>query len=81
MNAEATVTVETSLAALSEALAKASIDLAAVRVTLDLARANIAARNTSLARDVVSDAEKAIVHMRETDEALSHVLKKLHERD
>ena len=81
MNAEATVTVETSLAALSEALAKATIDLTAVRATLDLARANIAARNTSISRDVVSDAEKAIVHLRETDEALSNVLKKLHERD
>ena len=43
-------TVEMSLAMLSEAVGKASDDLRAVRATLDVARADIASRNTSMSR-------------------------------
>jgi hypothetical protein len=76
-----TPTVEMSLEALSDAVGKASDDLRAVRSTLDIARADIAARNTSLTRDVVGHAEKVIVHLREADESLRDVLKDLSRRD
>ncbi|PYR44390.1 MAG: hypothetical protein DMF93_00455 [Acidobacteria bacterium] len=81
MDESTTPTVEMSLAALSEAVGRASQDLSAVRSTLDLARADIAARNTSLGRDVVREAERAIDHLRRADEALRDVLKDLATRD
>ena len=81
MNESTTPTVEMSLAALSEAVGRASQDLSAVRSTLDLARADIAARNTSLGREVVREAERAIDHLRRADEALRDVLKDLATRD
>ncbi len=56
MDEHTTPTVEMSLKALSEAVGKASDDLRAVRTALDTARADIASRNTSIARDVVSNA-------------------------
>ena len=76
-----TPTVEMSLEALSEAVSKASEDLRAVRARLDVARADIASRNTSVTRDVVGHAEQVIVHLRETDESLRDVLKDLSGRD
>jgi len=76
-----TPTVEMSLEALSDAVEKASEDLRAVRATLDVARADIASRNTSLSRDVVGHAEQVIVHLREADESLRDVLKDLSGRD
>src|SRR5439155_4134301 len=48
MDETTTPTVEMSLAALSEAVGRASQDLSDVRTTLDRARADIATRNTSL---------------------------------
>jgi hypothetical protein len=74
-------TVEMSLEALSDAVGKASEDLRAVRATLDVARADITSRNTSLTREVVGHAEKVIVHLREADESLRDVLKDLSRRD
>jgi len=74
-------TVEMSLQALSEAVGKASDDLRAVRTALDTARADIASRNTSIARDVVSNAERVIDHLRKADEGLRDVLKALIQRD
>ncbi|MGH9140187.1 MAG: hypothetical protein ACRD2I_03485 [Vicinamibacterales bacterium] len=70
-----------SLEALSEAVGKASDDMRAVRAALDLARADIASRNTSLSRDVVGHAERVIVHLREADEGLRDVLRDLSRRD
>ena len=70
-----------SLAALSEAVGKASDDMRAVRATLDVARADIASRNTSMSRDVVTDAEHVIDHLRKADEGLRVVLKDLIRRD
>jgi hypothetical protein len=81
MDEQTTPTVETSLEALSDAVAKAADDLRAVRTTLDLARADIASRNTSLSRNVVGHAEQVIVHLREADEGLRDVLKDLMQRD
>ena len=81
METHDTPTVEQSLEALSEALGKASDDLRAVRVTLDRARADIATRNTSVSRTVVTDATRVIDHLRQTDEYLSAVLRHLGERD
>jgi len=81
MDKNTTPTVEISLEALSDALGKASEDLRAVRTTLDVARADIVSRNTSLSRDVVGHAERAIVHLREADESLRDVLKDLSRRD
>jgi hypothetical protein len=74
-------TVEMSLEVLSEAVAKASEDLRAVLAPLDLARADIASRNSSLSREVIGHAEKVIVHLREADESLRDVLKDLSRRD
>ena len=74
-------TVEMSLEALSDAVGKASEGLRAVRATLDVARADIASRNTSLSREVVGHAEQVIVHLREANESLRDVLKDLSRRD
>ena len=74
-------TVEMSLESLSDALGKASEDLRAVQVTLDQARTDIASRNTSMSRQVVKDAERAIDHLRQTDECLQDVLKDLAARE
>lgn len=74
-------TIEMSLDALSDAVKKAADDLRAVSATLDIARADIASRNTSLSRDVVGHAEKVIIHLREADESLRDVLKDLSRRD
>ena len=81
MDQHTTPTVEMSLQALSEAVGKASDDLRAVRSALDTARADIASRNTSIARDVVSNAERVIDHLRNADEGLRDVLKALIQRD
>jgi len=70
-----------SLEALSAAVGKASEDLSAVRAALDVARADIASRNSSLSREVVRDAERVIDHLRQADEGLREVLKDLAERD
>jgi hypothetical protein len=74
-------TVESSLEALSDAVSKASEDLRAVRATLDIARADIASRNTSLSREIVGHAEQVIGHLRDADEGLRDVLKDLMQRD
>ena len=76
-----TPTVEMSLEALSDAVGKASDDLRAVRASLNIARADIASRNTSISRDIVGHAEQVIVHLREADEGLRDVLKDLMRRD
>ena len=81
MDQNSAPTVEMSLEALSDAVGKASEDLQAVRATLDVARADIASRITSLSRDVVGHAERVIVHLREADESLRDVLKDLSRRD
>jgi alkylation response protein AidB-like acyl-CoA dehydrogenase len=81
MDENATPTVEMSLEILSEAVGKASDDLRAVRAALDTARADIAARNTSVSRAVLKDAERVIDHLRRADEGLRDVLKDLSERD
>jgi len=65
---------------LSIAVGKASEDLSSVRAALDLARADIATRNTSMPRDVVKDAARVIDHLRQADEGLRDVLKDLAER-
>jgi hypothetical protein len=81
MDEQTTPTVEMSLAALSEAVGKASQDLTAVRAALDVARTDITTRNTSLTRDVIKDAERVIDHLRRADEGLRDVLKDLGSRD
>ncbi len=81
MDENTSPTVEKSLAALSEAVGKASDDLRAVRATLDVARADIASRNTSLSRHVIRNAERVIDHLRQADEDLRDVLKDLMQRD
>jgi len=66
---------------LSEAVGKASDDLRAVRATLDVARADITSRNTSVSREVLKHAERVINHLKQADEALRDVLKDLSERE
>ncbi len=75
------ITVEKSLEMLSDAVGKATEDMRSVQAALDQARTNIATRNTSVPRQVVRAAERAIDHMRQTDESLREVLKDLAERD
>jgi hypothetical protein len=74
-------TVEISLEMLSEAVGKASEDLRATQATLDQARLDLASRNTSVSRGVIKQAERAIDHMRQTDECLQNVLKELADRE
>ena len=81
METKDTPTVEMSLEMLSEAVGKASEDLRAVRATLDLARGDIASRNTSMSREIVKDAERAIDRLRQADDCLRDVLKDLSQRD
>ena len=80
MAENAELTVEQSLEMLSDAIGRASEDLCAVRATLDEARSDLTARNTSVSREVVRDAERAIQHLRQTDESLRAVLKDLSDR-
>jgi len=80
MDETTTPTVEMSLDILSEALGKAAADLTAVRGTLDLARADIASRNTAVSREVLRHAERVITHLRHADEGLRDVVKDLSER-
>jgi hypothetical protein len=70
-----------SLEALSAAIGKASEDLSSVRAALDAARVDIAARNTSISREVVKDAERVIRHLKDADQGLREVLEDLAERD
>jgi len=70
-----------SLEMLSDALGKAYEDLRATRGSLDQARVALATRNTSVSRSVVKDAERAIDHLRATDECLRDVLKELADRE
>ncbi len=76
-----TPTVETSLDALSEALGKSAEDFRRVRDTLDRARADISAHNTSISREVVGAAERVLDHLGKVDGALKDVLVRLEERD
>jgi ABC-type transporter Mla subunit MlaD len=80
-NPDNAITVDTSLTLLSDAVGKAADDLRAARSTLDRMRADIASRNTSISRDVVAAAERAVDRLRETDEALREVVKQLEQRD
>jgi len=70
-----------SLDALIEAIGKSADDLRAVRDTIERARANIAAHNTSISREVVAAAARAVKHLKHVDEALRDVLQGLAERD
>ena len=74
-------TVEQSLGVLSEALGKASVDLAAVRAAVDRARADMSSHNGSHVRTIITDAERAVVRLKETEESLKDVLKDLTERE
>jgi ABC-type transporter Mla subunit MlaD len=74
-------TVETSLDVLSEAVGKSADDLRAVRDTIDRARADISEHNTSISREVVAAAARAVDRLKEADEALRDVLQGLAERD
>lgn len=80
MTNEENPTVDGSLAALSEAVGKACVDLLAVKTAIDVARADIASRNTSMTREVVRHAEHAIDHLRGADESLRDVLNDLKQR-
>jgi hypothetical protein len=74
-------TVDASLADLSDALGKAAEDFRLARTLLDRVRADLAARNTSVARSVVAGARAVIDHLRGADEALRDVVKALETRD
>jgi hypothetical protein len=75
------LTVEMSLDMLSSAVKKAADDFRDVSVVLDRAHADIAARNSSVSRDILKSAERVVTHLRQADEALKHVLRELADRD
>jgi DNA anti-recombination protein RmuC len=75
------LTVDTSLGALIEAVAKAAEDLRAVGATLERARADIMSHNTTVQRGVITAATRAVDHLRQSDEALRDVLRALEARD
>ena len=66
---------------LSDAMGKAAEDLRAAREAVERARLDITARNTSVSRAVVTDAERVIDHLRQTDESISDVMKDLQSRE
>jgi cob(I)alamin adenosyltransferase len=70
-------TVEQSLEVLSAALGKATEDLSAVRAAVDRVRVDMSAHNGSHSRTIIRDAERAVTHLRETEESLKDVLKDL----
>src|SRR5439155_6568734 len=76
-----TPTVETALDALSEAVRKAADDFRESGTALDRARQDIASHNTSISREVVVAAVRAVDHLKQVDEALRDVLQRLAERD
>jgi hypothetical protein len=80
MTDRAPETVEAALEALSVAVAKASDDLRLAHATLDRVRADVASRNTSVPRSVVSDATRVVDHLRGADDALRDVVKALESR-
>ena len=69
------------MGSLSEAIGKAADDLCAARSTIDRARADIVAQNTSVSRDIVAGAERVIDALKRADEALRDVVNDLTERD
>jgi hypothetical protein len=78
---DTTPTVEQSLDALIDAVGKAAADYLAVGGALTRARSDIAARNTTVSRALVTSARRALDHLRGADEALKGVLTALEERD
>ena len=74
-------TVEFSLRMLSDAMGKAAEDLRIAREAVERARLDIVSRNSSVTRAVVTDAERVINRLRETDESISDVMKDLKERE
>jgi ABC-type transporter Mla subunit MlaD len=74
-------TVNQSLDTLNDAIGKATDDLSAVREIIKRARADIATHNTSISRNVVAAAARAVDHLKQVDEALRDVVKGLAERD
>jgi hypothetical protein len=74
-------TVEQSLGLLSEALGKAAVDLYSVREAVELARKDMVSHNGPHSREIIRDAERAVIHLRDTEESLQDVLKDLADRD
>jgi len=72
-------TVEQSLELLSSALCKASEDLTAVRAAVDRVRGDLSAHNGSHSRAIIKGAERAVTHLRETEQSLKVVLKEIAE--
>jgi ABC-type transporter Mla subunit MlaD len=81
MDEHSTPTVDTTLAALSAALRRASDDLRAAVPVIEQARVDIASRNTSIGRTVIVDAKRVVDRLRQADESLRAVVKDLEERD
>jgi uncharacterized alkaline shock family protein YloU len=70
-------TIEMSLEVLSEVVAKAAEDLEAVHGVITRARDDIASRNTSISREVIVAATRAVDHLSRADEALNEVVREL----
>ena len=74
-------TVEQSLEVLSSALGKATEDLCAVRAAVDRVRVDMSSHSGSHSRTIIRDAERAVTHLRETEQSLKNVLKDLAEAE
>lgn len=75
-----TPTVEMSLEILSDVVAKAVDDLEAAHGGIEMARADIVSRNSTVSRGVIVAATRAVDQLRRADEALRDVLEQLAKR-
>jgi len=73
----AVASVDVQLEEVSDAIQRAAADLLAARVVLDRERAEFAARGTAPTRRLLIAARRVVDEMRETDEALTDLLRVL----
>ena len=72
--------VDVQLEAVSAAIQRAAADLLSARVALDRERADFAARGAEPSRGLLIAATHLVNEMRQTDEALTNLLKQLEDR-
>jgi hypothetical protein len=73
----AVAAVDVQLEEVSDAIQRAAADLLAARVVLDRERAEVAARGTAPTRRLLITARRVVDELRETDEALTDLLRVL----
>jgi hypothetical protein len=71
------VTLDLQLEEVSDAIQRAAADLLAARLVLDRERAELAAKGADPARSILIAATRVVDELRETDEALTVLLKEI----